>query len=108
MVLCAKGGGGNPFPTDTEREIKSEVCGKFYVRCVIKDRVGIIRAIGEFAEKNDISINSVLQTPFENSERVPFVLTTEKTSLSKVQAMCAELAKLDWNLEEPLVMPMID
>jgi len=108
MVLCAKGGGGNPFPMDTERQIKSEVSGKFYVRCVIKDRVGIIRAIGELAEKNDISINSVLQTPFENSERVPFVLTTEKTSLSKVQAMCDELAKLDWNLEEPLVMPMID
>jgi homoserine dehydrogenase len=110
MVMIAKGGGAgsNPFPMDAKVEIKSEVAGRFYVRFTICDGVGIIRTIGALCEQNGISIHSILQTPIKDRKKLPFVLTTEATTLSAVKTMCAGVSKLDWNLEEPLIMPIFN
>lgn len=106
MVMIAKGVCGSPFPLDAEAPVKSEITGSFYVRFIICDGLGIVRTLGELAEKNEISIYSMLQTPIKDYKRLPFLMTTEVATLSQVRSMCAEVKKMKWNLEEPLIMPI--
>eukprot|EP00747_Dinoflagellata_sp_TGD_P163707 gnl/TRDRNA2_/TRDRNA2_182685_c0_seq1.p1 gnl/TRDRNA2_/TRDRNA2_182685_c0~~gnl/TRDRNA2_/TRDRNA2_182685_c0_seq1.p1 ORF type:complete len:435 (+),score=104.32 gnl/TRDRNA2_/TRDRNA2_182685_c0_seq1:57-1361(+) len=108
MVMIAKGERGPAFPYNTDVTVKAEVYGRFYVRFVICDGLGIVKSLGEACEKCGISIHSLLQIPIVDHNKVPMVITTEKTSITAVKNMCAELQAKDWNLEQPLVMPILD
>jgi len=109
VAMIGSGGGrGDPFPMNSAAQVKSEVSGRFYIRFTICDGLGIIRTIGEKAEKAGISIHSILQTPIVNPQKVMFVLTTERTTLTAVKQMCDEVAKLSWNKDEALIMPIMD
>lgn len=115
MVAIAKKGvpQGNPFVRDSEIAFMpaSRVGGprmRFYIRFVIKDGVGIVRILGELAEKNGISIHSMLQTPIVDTSRVPMVITTDPTSWHAVKQMGADCEKQPFNLEPPLIMPLFD
>lgn len=107
MVMIAMGGCGSPFPLNREAPIKSDVIGRFYVRFVICDSLCIMRVLGELAEKAGISIHSLLQTPIADPTHLPMVLITEKTNLLAVKSMCTEVVKHSFNLEEPLIMPIL-
>ena len=50
--------------------------------------VGIIRRIGEAAEKFGISIHAILQNPIDNYAALDFVVTTEDVMLSQVSCVC--------------------
>jgi len=79
---------------------------EFFVRFRIRDRVGVIRRIGEAAEKFGISIDSILQLPGD-SENLPFVLTTDRASDLAVARMCAEISEACFCREEPFFMPIL-
>eukprot|EP00292_Cryptomonas_paramecium_P005672 CAMPEP_0113713732 /NCGR_PEP_ID=MMETSP0038_2-20120614/32180_1 /TAXON_ID=2898 /ORGANISM="Cryptomonas paramecium" /LENGTH=402 /DNA_ID=CAMNT_0000640541 /DNA_START=128 /DNA_END=1337 /DNA_ORIENTATION=- /assembly_acc=CAM_ASM_000170 len=107
LVMLARGEPDTPFPLEVERRIVSEIQGLFYVRFIIKDGVGIVRVIGELAEKNGISIYSILQTPVKDVQRVPFVMTTEPTTLTQVKEMCAQMRTQPFVVDDPVIMPLL-
>lgn len=108
MVAIAKGAGrGDPFPLNSEARLESETHGRFYIRFIIKDGLGIIREVGRLAEESSISINAILQLPIEDVNSVPFVLTTDATTRSAVTNFCTAFQKLPFCLESPLVMPIL-
>jgi homoserine dehydrogenase len=108
MVAVAKGAGrGDPFPINKEVKVVSEVSGAFYVKFLIKEGVGIIATLGRLAATHGISINSILQTPIQDPEKVPFVMTTDATTLTAVKNLCADFSKEPFCLEAPLIMPFL-
>lgn len=108
MVMIARGACGSPFPLSSEARINPEVKGRFYIRFMIRDGLGIVRTFGELAEQAGISIHSLLQTPIKDHMHLPMVLTTEVTTLSSVKSMCDAVCKQPFNLEEPLIMPIFE
>ena len=74
---------------------------------MVKDQHGIIKTVGELCEKHDISIFAVLQSPITDPENVPFVITTESTKVSRVEAMVADLRTHDFMTGTQMIMPML-
>lgn len=96
-----------PFPLDTEQTIDNNYECAFYIRINCKEGLGIIKAVGEAAEKEGVSIHAVLQNPIDDVENMAFVVTTEKCKFSEVSALAASIDKLTFCLEYPMVMPMM-
>lgn len=69
--------------------------------------LGIIRSVGEAAEAAGVSINSVLQNPIVNYDRLDFVICTEEVSLSQIQKFTERINKASWSLQTPLFMPIL-
>lgn len=108
MVMIAQGGGrGDPFCQDCDVVIRPEVEGVFYLKFMIKDGVGIVRKIGECAEKAGISLNSLLQAPVIDADRVSFCVTTDRTTLSSLRELCKGVEAESWCLEPAVVMPVV-
>jgi homoserine dehydrogenase len=97
-----------PVPVPEASSLDFDVYARFYIRLVIKDTQGILRVVGEVAERQKLSLYSVLQTPIVTRERVPFVITTDATRRSQVDAFVEEIKALEWCLEEPFCMPFLD
>lgn len=109
MVCVAKGGNrGDPFPVNVEAEIAPEIHGRFYLRFTVKDCLGIIETLGRLAHESGISINAIYQVPIEDPNRVPFVMTTDATSLTAVNKLCFAFSQESFCKEKPLVMPLFD
>ncbi|RHY25163.1 hypothetical protein DYB32_008491 [Aphanomyces invadans] len=96
-----------PFAATQNVTIQNDFSGKFYVRIRISDGLGIIRRVGDEAEKAGISIDSILQLPIQDSRNVDFVVTTDVTHLSKVHVMAKGIEALPFVLEPPLFLPML-
>jgi len=107
IVGLAQGQLSVPFPKSMETVLDTDIVSCFYVRFVVKDQVGIMKAIADACWKHDVSIASVEQTPIESRERVAFVLTTDEAPLSKVELMCQDVAVEGFNLESPFHMPIL-
>ena len=75
---------------------------------VVRDTHGILRTVGALAERHELSLYSVLQTPIKTRERVAFVITTDATRRSQVQSFSKDIAGADWCLEDPFFMPFLD
>lgn len=109
MVAVAQSSGPNePFPLQSEATISKDFYGRFYVRFMIQEGLGIIRDVGAAAAECNVSIHSILQTPVEDPARMPFVVVTDGGLLSEVQAMCSKVEKLPFCLEPAMVMPILD
>jgi len=108
------GGGAAPgvsvaFPVDPPAGVglDADAVGRFYIRLVVKDSQGILRVVGELAEKHSFSLYSVLQTPIKTRDRVAFVITTDETRRSRVDAFADDVRSLDWCLEDAFCMPFL-
>lgn len=108
VIQLAKGLMPMPFAPDEPVELQTDYSSRFYVRIKISDQLGVIRTIGELAEKADVSIYAILQLPITDKNNVDFVVTTDTTKLSNVQNMCQTIAKQSFVLEEPLHFPILD
>jgi homoserine dehydrogenase len=99
----------DPFPKkpDESLTLNEDYTSNFYVRVSISDGLGIIKFVGESAERHGVSINSILQNEIVDREHVNFVITTESTKLSQVKAMCDELEGVDWVTKAPFFMPLM-
>lgn len=97
----------DPFKATQETVLQPDYEAHFFVRITISDGVGIIRAIGEIAEKHHVSIYSILQSPIVDRKSVKFVVTTDQTLISRVRKMCEEIAALPFVQEEPLFIPIM-
>ncbi|RQM20285.1 hypothetical protein B5M09_010664 [Aphanomyces astaci] len=95
------------FAATQQVTIQNDFAGKFYMRIRISDGLGIVRRVGEEAEKAGISIDSILQLPIQDRRNVDFVVTTDVTQLSKVHVMAKGIEGLPFVLEPPLFLPIL-
>jgi homoserine dehydrogenase len=78
----------------------------YYMRFRVVDQPGIISALSGILAAKHIGIEAVLQLPHDNKHDLPFVITLETTTEASVREAAAEMARLEFLLEPPLVIPM--
>ncbi len=79
-----------------------------YLRLVVRDRPGILARVCAILASHRINIDSVLQEPGLPAMRLPFVMTLERTKAKRVARAVAEIARLPFLAEPPLLLPFAD
>ncbi|HUO60144.1 MAG TPA: homoserine dehydrogenase [Candidatus Acidoferrales bacterium] len=79
----------------------------WYLRFVVKDKPGIVAALAHVLAKHEINIDALLQKPGYDKSALPFVITLEACSASKVKAALAEIEQLDFLVQKPLSLPIL-
>jgi hypothetical protein len=97
----------NPFPMQSTVELDYDYESPFYIRIPFMDSLGIIRKIGELAEKHGLSIHSILQNPIQDRAEADFVITTEHCKRSQADAFCNDVDKEGFTRSFPLCMPLL-
>jgi homoserine dehydrogenase len=97
----------DPFPLQSSIELDHDFTSPFYIRISFCDGLGIIRRVGEVAERHGVSIDSVLQNPIKDRTFANFVVTTEECRLSQVIGMCRDIGNEDFARDQPLCMPLL-
>ncbi len=91
-------------------EVPDSVSGDFtvphYLRFVVRDRPGIVAAIGAILSKYEISLDALLQKPGFPHSALPFVMTLEACDSAVLDRALAEIARLDFHVEPPLCLPI--
>jgi len=94
----------SPFPRSSAIELDFDFISDFYIRISFQDSIGIIRRLGELAEKHEINISSVMQSKIHLTD---CVVITEESKVDRVLAMCEDIAREDWVRCKPLCMPLL-
>ena len=84
---------------DTERR-------SYYLRFIVKDRVGIIAELASVLAEEHISIDAVLQEPHAEKQTLPFVITVEPTTEASLARALEKMHALDFMREPPLALPI--
>jgi homoserine dehydrogenase len=74
---------------------------KAFLRLTVKDKPGVIAAVSEALAKAEVSIDSFLQKPVEDTGHVPIVLITHPASASALDDAVGNIAALDAVVEPP-------
>ena len=96
-----------PFPLSSNIEINNDYVSAFYIRISFQDGLGIVRTVGELAQTQGVSINSILQNPIMDRMNAATVVITEPCKLSQIQTLCQLIEEADFALSAPVFMPMI-
>ena len=78
------------------------------MRFVVRDKPGIIAALAHALSKHDLNIDAVLQESGWPKDRLPFVVTLEPAPRQVVDRAIDEIAPLDFHVERPVVLPIVD
>ncbi len=74
---------------------EDEIVTQYYLRMQVDDKSGVLASITKELGEFDISIESMLQKPHKNDERVKLLFTTHVCQEEKIQAAIFQLKKLD-------------
>jgi homoserine dehydrogenase len=74
---------------------------KAFLRLMVKDRPGVIAAVSEALAKADVSIDSFLQKPVEDTGHVPIVLITHPASAVAIEEAVDHIGALEAVVERP-------
>lgn len=126
VVFSGHGAGGNPTAVAIVSDLlavvhgsnsvalpvkKKSVTGEFmaphYLRFIVKDKPGIVSAISGALTKVGANIDSILQRPGYPKDALPFVVTTEPTLTSTVEAAVKAISRMNTMLEAPLCLQML-
>jgi homoserine dehydrogenase len=88
--------------------VSADYSAPHYVRFTVADRPGIIARVAEAFAKQDISINAVLQHPGMPADRLPFVMTLERCSETRLDAAMTDIARFDFHVQTPVVLPIFE
>lgn len=90
------------------RKVSADFSDMHYVRFTVNDRPGIIAELATIFGKHAINIDSVQQNaPGHPKHRLPFVITLEACSATALDKAIEEIAAADYNVEPPVVLPML-
>ena len=103
VLAVAQGSSAVRLPIETLK-VTGDVIAPHYLRLVVADRPGIVAAIAGALAKEQINIDSILQHRGHASDRLPFVVTTERCLRSTLDRAVAMMASMDFMLEPPLVL----
>ncbi len=79
-----------------------------YLRLVVRDRPGILARAAAILARYRINIDSVLQEPAHSKEKLPFVMTLEPTLEKNVTRAVAQMARLPFMAQPPLMLPFAE
>ena len=79
-----------------------------YVRFVVKDRPGIVAEVAAVFARIGISIDALLQKPGYPHSALPFIMTLESCSSSLLDRAIEEIGRLDFHVERPLCLPILN
>jgi homoserine dehydrogenase len=72
-----------------------KIVTNYYLRMEVDDQSGVLAKITNALEKFEISIESMLQKPHKNEDRVKLLFTTHKCQEAKIQEAILAFKKLD-------------
>jgi homoserine dehydrogenase len=75
-----------------------------YLRLVVRDRPGILARVCSILARHRINIDSVLQEPAHSKSSLPFVMTLEPTQEQNVRRAVAEIGRLSFMAQPPLML----
>ena len=78
--------------------------GSVYLRLMVRDQPGVIAAVSEALAKAQVSIDSFLQRPVEDTGHVPIVLTTQPASQAALDDAVRHIAAISAVVEPPRVL----
>jgi homoserine dehydrogenase len=107
VIRLAQEKTADPFPLEDDLPINNDYTACFYVRITCQDGLGIIKSVGEAAEKSGVSIHAILQNPILNYSNLDFVVTTEPVKLSQVTSFANDISKLPFAKSSPLFFPIL-
>ncbi len=79
-----------------------------YLRFVVADRPGIIASLASRLAAYDLNIDAVLQESGWPKDALPFVITLEPALRGTVDRALEEIAPLDFHVERPVCLPILD
>ncbi len=106
VLAIAQGSAAVRLPTK-HAEVSGEVSAPYYLRFIVADEPGIVAAIAGVLAKHHINIDSILQHRGHESERLPFVVTTEPCSSAVLEEAIAEMGAMPFMLEPPLALQIL-
>jgi len=90
--------------SELQRQVASDRAGrrdKAFIRLMVLDRPGVIAAVSEALAKAEVSIDSFLQKPVEDSGHVPIVLVTHPASATAIDDAIDHIGALEAVVERP-------
>jgi homoserine dehydrogenase len=94
-------------PAVTVDRVSSDTSVPYYVRFTVRDRPGIVAALGSVFAARAINIDAVLQEPGFPASARPFIVSLDESPSQIVRAAIDEIARLDFNVLPPLAMPVL-
>lgn len=88
----------------SEKELPENIIERFYIRCNVTDRPGVIADISSILRDNNISIESILQHGRDPEHPVNVVLITHETSRKSMTDAITAIDGLETVLKYPCVM----
>ena len=88
-------------------EFTTDLEAPHYLRFVVRDRPGIIAALGGALASCHINLDAVLQKPDHAKSALPFVITLEPCRQKQLEAALAKIAEFDFLAEAPMTMPIL-
>ncbi|MGD0929304.1 MAG: homoserine dehydrogenase [Candidatus Korobacteraceae bacterium] len=88
-------------------EFTTDLEAPHYLRFVVRDRPGIIAAIGGALASCHINLDAVLQKPGHSKSALPFVITLEPCTRTQLDAALTKIAAFDFLAEAPMIMPIL-
>lgn len=89
----------------TFKEIRS---GRYYLRMMVRDKIGVLSSVTSVLRDNQISVESMLQKSQSENRPVPLVLTMHETDPKAVEAACQQLQKQDFVSGHVLALPILE
>lgn len=109
VIRVCTGRAEKPFPqTASVPPLADDYQARFYVRLTARDRLGIIKTVGQLAEQNSVSINAILQNPITDPNNMAFVVTTDIVAFSNVNKFAKDLQEADFAIAKPLIVTILD
>lgn len=88
-------------------EFTTDLEAPHYLRFVVRDRPGIIAALGSVLASCHINLDAVLQKPGHTKSALPFVITLEACRQKQLDDALAKIAEFDFLAEAPVTMPIL-
>jgi homoserine dehydrogenase len=104
VLAIADGRQAAKLPDTKSHIVDDNVRAPFYLRFVVKDKTGIISAIATELAKVDVNIDSILQHHCEDSDSLPFVVTTELCEWAKLKPAVRKMENMAFMQEPPLCL----
>lgn len=96
-----------PGPSHDPESCRRRESYPFYLRFFVEDSPGIIAALAQILARRNINIDSVVQEPWPDKSRLPFIITVEPTPFAKIEDALDEMKQLKFNQVTPLVLPIL-
>jgi homoserine dehydrogenase len=93
---------------DRPASVESRRAFPHYLRLVVRDKPGIIAALANALARHDLNIDAVLQEGGWPKDALPFVVTIEPARREAVDRAIDEIAPLDFHVERPVCLPIVD